>query len=780
MFGKAGKWIAKHPWWVVLLTHLLVVFFSYGFHFMKFEKRTAKLYHPQNSQAEKDLDRASKFFQLKIRRETAILLPKKEHPRGVLTKGCLSDALQLHQAVTGLEHYQKLCLKRPGSNQCVAVTPLEIFSYNPAQFSNITMKLSAAYRNKSLMMANGRPAYYNFPAIFGKTLKLDPKRGDFEKADAIQMIYIMPDPPDDETFKKVYQYEKNFLNTISAIKNQLKFVDVYYTSSRTIDDAVNESSVSDVSLFSITFLFMIVFSCIASGNFFNPTQGHALLATSCVIAVGYGIISGLGVGMWFGIPFISIIGVLPFLVLGVGLDDMFIIVNEFDRLPQRLSVVRCVSMVMANTGSSITMTTVTTLVAYMISTSTSFLAIHYFCLYAALCIGFSYLFVVGFFVAALSIDGRRIEVGRLDCLPCFSVKKKQVAVNMKVDNDNEPQQKKCRNGFLFSDQVMKMWGRILLKKPTKIIVVVLMLGMVGGGVIAATNMDQRFDRTLVAKPNSYFQQFLHTFQKYYSESLEVDVVIDQKISYKWWKTQKELLNISALVQKNKYYENTTLSWIEAFNAWSKFKRLKTTGNRFLKSLKSFLSQPNFRHFNQDIVFTKNQTEIVASRILVYSKSTTNTEIMCNAMVAIREDLKSKTLLPAYAVAKEFLSFEHYLSTAKETIHNVMFASIAILVVTSVYLVHPVAILLVFINFVCLVIELIGILHIWDVPMNTLAMVGFVMAVGYSVDYSAHVAHAFILSPHLTADERAIHALTTVGSSVFWGGKICILLRRGLF
>ena len=107
--------------------------------------------------------------------------------------------------------------------------------------------------------------------------------------------------------------------------------------------------------------------------------------------------------------------------------------------------------------------------------------------------------------------------------------------------------------------------------------------------------------------------------------------------------------------------------------------------------------------------------------------------------------------------------------------------------TSVYLVHPAAIFLVFINFVCLVTELIGILHLWGIPLNTLAMVGFVMAVGYSVDYMAHVAHAFILARHDSADERVIHALATVGSSVFWGGKlvcnifnirvVCKMLRR---
>ena len=786
MFGRTGKWIAEHPWWVILLTHFIVLFFSCGFLYMKFEKNTGKLYNPQNSEAEKDLDRASKHFLLKMRREMLILTPKKDHPRGVLTNGCFMDALLLHRAIIGLENYRELCIQNP-RNQCVVVTPLEIFGYNPKFLNNITTKLSEVYRNKAYTMSNGRPAYYNFPAIFGKTMELDPKRGTVERAGALQMIYIMQDPPDDATYDKVLRYEKNFIDAVAMVKQQLKFVDVYYTSGRSIDDAVNESTMSDVSLFSITFCLMIFFACIASGNFFNPSQGHALLATSCVISVGYGIISGLGLGMWLGIPFISIVGILPFLVLGVGLDDMFIIVNEFDRLPRGLSVVRCVSMVMTRTGSSITMTTLTTLVAYLISTSTSFLAIRYFCLYAAFCIGFSYLFVIGFFVAALSIDGRRIKVGRADCLPCLSIQADSIEDKIKGDCDKKQLEKRSKSGFLFSDRVMKIWATFILKRPSKIIISLVMLAMISGGVAAAMNIDQRFDQVLLAKPDSYFQKFLGTFEEYYSESLEVSIITDTKISYEWWKTQKELLKLSSIAQENKYYENKTLSWIEAFKAWPNFQRITTTGDGFLIALKTFLSLPQFHHFNQDVVFSKNNTEILASRILVYTKSTTDTTIMCEAMVAIRKDLKTKTPLPAYAVAKEFLSFEHYILTPRETIRNIIFSSIAILIVTSVYLVHPAAIFLVFINFVCLVTELIGILHLWGIPLNTLAMVGFVMAVGYSVDYMAHVAHAFILARHDSADERVIHALATVGSSVFWGGKlvcnifnirvVCKMLRR---
>jgi multidrug efflux pump subunit AcrB len=45
----------------------------------------------------------------------------------------------------------------------------------------------------------------------------------------------------------------------------------------------------------------------------------------------------------------------------------------------------------------------------------------------------------------------------------------------------------------------------------------------------------------------------------------------------------------------------------------------------------------------------------------------------------------------------------------------------------------------------------------------------VLAVGFSVDYSAHIAHAFIHSDGVTGDDRARDALAKIGKSVICGG-----------
>ena len=63
------------------------------------------------------------------------------------------------------------------------------------------------------------------------------------------------------------------------------------------------------------------------------------------------------------------------------------------------------------------------------------------------------------------------------------------------------------------------------------------------------------------------------------------------------------------------------------------------------------------------------------------------------------------------------------------------------------------------------------MYIWGVTLNSVSMVILVMAIGFAVDYSAHIAHAFVMSREETADKRVVESVSTLGASVFMGGKL---------
>ena len=56
----------------------------------------------------------------------------------------------------------------------------------------------------------------------------------------------------------------------------------------------------------------------------------------------------------------------------------------------------------------------------------------------------------------------------------------------------------------------------------------------------------------------------------------------------------------------------------------------------------------------------------------------------------------------------------------------------------------------------------GLMYIWGVSLNSISMINLVMAIGFAVDYSAHVAPAFVFSCESSPEEKLINALSTVG------------------
>ena len=72
-------------------------------------------------------------------------------------------------------------------------------------------------------------------------------------------------------------------------------------------------------------------------------------------------------------------------------------------------------------------------------------------------------------------------------------------------------------------------------------------------------------------------------------------------------------------------------------------------------------------------------------------------------------------------------------------------------------------------------ELFGLMYIWDVPLNSVSMINLVMALGFSVDYSAHIAHAYVTSEG-SPERRVVAALKSLGASVLLGGELgCLTL-----
>lgn len=769
LFGGLGRCIASHPWITILVCLCIIGACSAGFYRFNSEVRTHKLFVPQDSQAMKDLAKAEKNFKpLNAKQEFVIFIPK--DGGNILRKDCLQDVIDVHEQITSMKDYVKYCQPRDGRaidwRSCIITNPLEIFNYTSSNLVDISTKLTKAYNDITLTLQNNKPARFSFSQMLSN-IKMN-KTKFIESAETIQVSYLMRNPTKDETENEnVMEWEKKFIEKLNSLKSKTSCSELFYSAERSLDDAIVESSGSDIALISITFTLMITFCCVMLGKFRNPLTGHSILANAGILAVALGILSGFGLTMYTGIPFISIVGVLPFLILGIGIDDMFIIVDEMDRIDNKMTVVETVKTVMANTGATVTMTTVTDLVAFAVSTSTEFPSVKYFCTYAAISITFSYLWIVTLFVALMTFDIRRTKNNRRDCTPiCFAPAPK--AGDPQWD---EPQSQS-------SNKVMAFWARFLMKIPVRVAVVLLSMGLLAAGIYGTLNISERFDRKVLAKDGSYFKLFIAMQEKHYGLGIPVQIIIEGNPKYETPEIQNEVVKLSRIVAENNFFQNSTISWMESFQAFAKSARLNTTGVSFFPSLMNvFLKQPAYSYFKKDIKFSSDGKSIESSLLSAVTKPTTNSNVQKDLMISIRKDLKEKSKLTVFAINKNFIYFEQYVIIAEETLRNLIIAGLAVLVITWPFLLSFTVTLLVFLGFVALVVELFALMFIWDVTLNSVSMINLVMAIGFSVDYSAHIAHAFVTSSESTAEGRVEHALSTLGASVIMGGNSIYLILR---
>lgn len=104
------------------------------------------------------------------------------------------------------------------------------------------------------------------------------------------------------------------------------------------------------------------------------------------------------------------------------MDNMFIIVDAMEEVDPDVQGPERLVIAMKHIGGSITMTTMTDLVAFAVSTVSDFPAVHLFCVYAALSIFFAYFMLITLFVALLTADIHRVEAGKRDLFPCCRAK----------------------------------------------------------------------------------------------------------------------------------------------------------------------------------------------------------------------------------------------------------------------------------------------------------------------------------------------------------------------
>ena len=93
-----------------------------------------------------------------------------------------------------------------------------------------------------------------------------------------------------------------------------------------------ENILSDIWLLIGGFFLSLFYVAVMISNY-NSVEHRLYLAILGIIAISYGAGASIGFGQLFGQPFSNIHYLLPFLFLGIGIDDLFVIVQALENIP---------------------------------------------------------------------------------------------------------------------------------------------------------------------------------------------------------------------------------------------------------------------------------------------------------------------------------------------------------------------------------------------------------------------------------------------------------------
>jgi hypothetical protein len=189
-------------------------------------------------------------------------------------------------------------------------------------------------------------------------------------------------------------------------------------------------------------------------------------------------------------------------------------------------------------------------------------------------------------------------------------------------------------------------------------------------------------------------------------------------------------------------------------------------------------------YTQDVSFSDDGTKVDAFRIkLEYVKLTKtsrgevidDSDKQIEAMEATRDMIASwDDLPPAFPYSEDFITIEGFAVIRRELFLNVGLAILAVAVIVFFTVASLTTSLLITLNVAFCICEILGFMWALGIAIDSVSVINIVLAVGLSVDYSAHIGHCFMVKGGADKNKRVTESLADIGSAVLQGATSTFL------
>ncbi|XP_023225988.1 patched domain-containing protein 3-like [Centruroides sculpturatus] len=588
---------------------------------------------------------------------------------------------------------------------------------------------------------------------------------------AIRLYYPL-ESATEEKKDMALKWEESLLETLTKVN--LNNIEVYKFLSQSVNNEINRIGESIFSIMVISAPIMLIFaavSCLSTDVLCSkPWLGIAGCVSPFISTV-----AAFGLLTYCKVNYFALNAIILFLMLGIGVDDSFILLAAWRRTDVKASVPDRMKEAYAEAAVSITITSLTNFFAFCMGFMTPYNCIHIFSAYSALAIIFDYIYQLLFFGGLMALDGYR-EKHKLHSIFCWPVKQNypnnENGVYLKSTN-----KKKKDNIFMaFFGNVL---GGILGKPIIKIIVILAFFVYLAGAIYCMRFIQEGSDVVKFFPYFSYVFEYISIEDKFFHNyTHQVQVVVNQTLDYSNVTVQNDIEEFLQSFESAPFTSDssTTESWLREFLAFTKSPVAEfslsgynlSDSEDFLNAFRNvFLKMKIATRFRNDVVFNKEGDKITASRFLISSyddKTGDDKKTFFRNVRKIGENSKFSTIIFNF----RFMYYELYSNILSNCLKAICSAGGTVIIVFIIFTPNILFLLSITITVVSIQVGLIGYMSLWNVSIETTALITLVMCTGFCVDYTVHMSYIFINCKNKTPNEKIKSSLYASGYPVLQG------------
>ncbi|CAP27377.2 Protein CBR-PTR-3 [Caenorhabditis briggsae] len=656
--------------------------------------------------------------------------------------------------------------------------------------------------------------------LFGDNMKQEPNN---IREVSLVVLQFRSELGDEVKAEDLRNYEHEILDYIHD-EYQSAHINVYILTDSYITEEIVRAGLTLLPFLVIGFIIMAVFSSITfviSAHYLKQLNIYkvVLAVMACVcpfMACG----ASLGAMFYAGFRFGSILCVTPFLVLAIGVDDSYLMVNAWQRITcHRRKYGRIESVhkelkhriteMFIETGPSITITTITNALAFGIGATTPAAEIQLFSIGNALAVTTDFVFTITFYGALMAVVGKyeiTKELETLKTLPGAETPSETSSAGS--DTSSEPEDCKFRRAiakickFLTNTWVCSIvlgllavyWyiciiGTVNIKSelsPNKLfleesnIVKVIfkqrkthIIPYYSACWILVENPGDINDKSQRAKLEDLVQSF---------ESLPS---ANGRYSTKFWlRDYEDFLKQSEDIDLPMEEEDEELAIEFSVNGSQVVTPSQPFGNG--NELRQFLEWPEFSFWKGFVQI--NESTYQMSKFLVttaYHGSElvdwSNRAKLLNEWRAVADQEKYRSLnVTVYEEDAKFLDLIETMSPV--AIQSALWTFASMFLVAALFISHPPTLFVATFSILSTSLGVFGIMSWWGADLDPIMMSATVMSIGFSVDIPSHVSYHFYQTAKDTTDIRRRLQMTieAVGFPIFEASLSTSLCVMSLF